>query len=62
MNTTNTIRAIVAALVLSCGLLHSPADAQFVIGGGMNSNPVLSSKDFDAILDSVGFDDGQRQL
>ena len=62
MNTTNTIRAIVAALALSCGLLHSPADAQFVIGGGMNSNPVLSSKDFDAILDSVGFDDGQRQL
>ena len=62
MKTTNTIRAIVAALVLSCGLLHSPADAQFVIGGGMNSNPVLSSKDFDAILDSVGFDDGQRQL
>jgi hypothetical protein len=62
MNTTNTIRAIVAALVLSCGLLHSPAGAQFVIGGGMNSNPVLSSKDFDAILDSVGFDDGQRQL
>ena len=62
---TNHLAA--AALTIAFALLACPGRAalaqfQLTMGTGSEANPVLASKDFDAIADAIGLDDTQRQV
>ena len=56
--------AAVVALLFTLAAPARPAHAQFSLefGGAAEANPVLASKDFDAICDALGLDATQRQI
>ena len=56
--------AAVAAAMLALAAPACPAHAQFSLefGGAAEANPVLESKDFDAICTALALDDTQRQI
>lgn len=62
MSITRSIQTFLVFALMCVVVPPQKAVAQIWFGGGPARNPVLASKDFEEILDSVGFDDGQRQL
>ena len=57
-------RPLLAAVLACLAVASSGAAAQvpFALGAGSQPSPVMSSKDFQAVLDAAGMDDAQRQV